>query len=136
MAKASATVRVPASADKVWQLIGGFDALPDWLPFVSESVAAAGGRIRQLTTQDGARISEQLQRFDEQGRTYSYSIVEGPLPLTDYLATLTVRADGAEAAFVEWSSTFTPVGISDAEAEALILDVYNGGLGALKANFG
>ncbi|MFK3795666.1 MULTISPECIES: SRPBCC family protein [unclassified Pseudomonas] len=135
MAKASATLRIPASADKVWQLVGGFDALPTWLPFIVKSVADAGGRIRHLTTQDGAQISEQLQTFDEKGRTYSYSITQGPFPVTNYLATLKVSADGDQASLVEWSGSFTPNGISDAEAEALFLDVYQGGLEALKGNF-
>ncbi|MEV5548533.1 SRPBCC family protein, partial [Streptomyces sp. NPDC052309] len=33
MASTSVSRLVPASPDKVWNLIGGFDALPDWLPY-------------------------------------------------------------------------------------------------------
>lgn len=32
MATASAFIDIPATADQVWQLIGGFNSLPDWLP--------------------------------------------------------------------------------------------------------
>ncbi|HXR02772.1 MAG TPA: SRPBCC family protein [Pseudomonas sp.] len=135
MAKASASVRIPVSADKVWQLAGGFLSLPDWLPLIAKSVSDQGGQVRHLTTQDGAKISERLETFDNQGRTYSYSITQGPFPVTDYLATLKVSADGDQASVVEWSGTFTPAGVSDAEAEALFKGVYEGGLAALKGNF-
>ncbi|WP_296258176.1 MULTISPECIES: SRPBCC family protein [unclassified Pseudomonas] len=135
MAKASASVRVAVSADQVWELVGGFNSLPDWLPLIAKSEPDEGGRVRHLTTQDGARISERLMAFDDRARTYSYSITQGPFPVTDYLATLKVSADGEHGALVEWSGTFTPVGISDAEAETLFLGVYEGGLEALKGNF-
>ncbi|MFK3970999.1 SRPBCC family protein [Pseudomonas sp. NPDC087358] len=135
MAKASASVRIPVSADKVWQLVGGFLSLPDWLPLIANSVSDQGGQVRHLTTQDGAKISERLEAFDNQARTYSYSITQGPFPVTDYLATLKVSADGDQASVVEWSGTFTPAGVSDAEAEALFKGVYEGGLAALKGNF-
>lgn len=45
-------MNIPASADTVWQLIGGFDALPDWLPFIPKSVVSEGGRVRTLTPLD------------------------------------------------------------------------------------
>ncbi|MFJ3485258.1 SRPBCC family protein [Pseudomonas sp. NPDC090202] len=135
MASASASVRIPVSADKVWQLVGGFLSLPEWLPLIAKSVPGEGGRVRELTTQTGEVIVERLQSFDEQGRTYSYSITDAPFPVTDYLATLKVSADGEQGALVEWSGRFTPNGISDAEAEALFRGVYEGGLEALQANF-
>jgi hypothetical protein len=135
MATASASVHIPVSADKVWELVGGFLSLPDWLPLIAQSVSAEGGRVRHLTTQDGAKVSERLQSYDNQARTYSYSITEGPFPVTGYLATLLVTADGDNAAVVKWSGIFTPNGISDAEAEALFQGVYDDGLEALKGNF-
>ena len=135
MATASANVRVPASADEVWKLVGGFQSLPDWLPFIASSESSEGGRLRTLTTGDGDVIVEKLQTFDEANRTYSYSIVQGPFPVTHYLATVQVATAGDKETLVTWSGSFTPDGISDTEAEALFQGVYEGGLEALKANF-
>lgn len=135
MAAASANIRVPVAADQVWQLVGGFLSLSDWLPMIASSEASEGGRIRTLTTTDGAVIIEKLQTFDDANRTYSYSIVEGPFPVTHYLATLQVSAAGDQDTVITWSGSFTPDGISDAEAETLFQGVYQGGLDALKANF-
>jgi hypothetical protein len=56
MATASATIDIPASADQVWQLIGGFNTLPDWLPFIPKSELSEGGRVRTLKTADGGVV--------------------------------------------------------------------------------
>ena len=37
MARASAAIDIPAPPDRVWQLIGGFGSLPDWLPYIARS---------------------------------------------------------------------------------------------------
>ncbi|MEX7524243.1 SRPBCC family protein, partial [Acinetobacter baumannii] len=53
MANAIATLEIPASPEQVWQLIGGFDSLPDWLPFVAKSELSEGARVRSLILADG-----------------------------------------------------------------------------------
>jgi hypothetical protein len=134
MASASAFIDIPASADKVWQLIGGFDTLPDWLPFIPKSELSEGGRVRSLQTSDGAVVVERLETFDNAGKTYSYSILQAPFPATDYLATIKVEAQGLGAR-VTWSGRFLPVGVSDQEVEELFTGIYQGGLEALRANY-
>ena len=49
MATTSASIEIPVSADSVWQLIGGFNALPDWLPYIPTSALSEGGRVRSLS---------------------------------------------------------------------------------------
>jgi hypothetical protein len=134
MATASATIEVPASADQVWQLIGGFNSLPDWIPFIPKSELSEGGRVRRLETSDGTVVVERLQMFDNAAKTYSYSFVHSPFPVTDYLATIKVEALG-ERARVTWSGRFEPVGVSDGEVEALFAGVYQGGIEALRAKY-
>ncbi|MFJ2683578.1 SRPBCC family protein [Pseudomonas sp. NPDC087342] len=134
MATASATIDIPASADQVWQLIGGFDSLPDWLPFIVKSELSEGGRVRSLQTADGAVVVERLEAFDNAGKSYSYSIEQAPFPATDYLATLRVEAQG-QGARVTWSGRFTAKGVTDEEVEALFDGIYKGGLEALRANY-
>lgn len=136
MSQTRATVEIPASADDVWKLLGGFNTLPDWLPFIIESVAGEGGRLRHLTTADGALIIERLQSFDNAGRTYSYSIEQGPFPVTDYLATVKVsEVPGKQAALVEWGGQFVAAGVTEAEAIAIFDGVYQGGLKELSKHF-
>ena len=134
MATASAFIDIPATADQVWQLIGGFDSLPDWLPFIPKSELSEGGRVRSLQTADGAVVVERLEAFDNAGKTYSYSILQAPFPATDYLATISVEAQG-QGTRVTWSGRFAPVGVSDKEVEELFAGIYQGGLEALRANY-
>ncbi|KAB1990035.1 SRPBCC family protein [Streptomyces triticiradicis] len=133
MASTSVSRVVPASPQQVWDLIGGFDALPDWLPYIPESTALEGGRIRRLTNPDGDAIVERLVSFDEAGRHYSYAILEAPFPVTGYLSTLRVHpvAGRDDVAEVQWSGRFTPDGVTDAEAENLFAGIYRDGLDAL-----
>ena len=136
MATASSVIEIPVSADKVWQLVGGFNALPDWLPFIVKSESTEGGRVRHLTTAEGGTVVERLQTFDNVARTYTYSILESPFPVSAYLATLQVEALTESSAKVTWSGVFTPVaGTTDAAVEELFAGVYKGGLEALRANF-
>ncbi|WP_316781737.1 SRPBCC family protein [Streptomyces sasae] len=132
-ASTTAFIDVPESPDRIWQLIGGFGSLPDWLPCIPESELSEGGRVRRLTNQDGGVIVERLQAFDHTARSYSYAIEQAPFPVTGYLSTLSVRPVPGQtaAARVEWSGSFTPVGVSDADAEELFHGIYTDGLAAL-----
>ncbi|MGW5986095.1 SRPBCC family protein (plasmid) [Streptomyces anulatus] len=134
MASTSVSRIVSASPDKVWNLIGGFDALPDWLPYIPESVAAAGGRVRRLKNLEGGVIVERLVDFNETERQYSYAILEAPFPVDDgYVSTIRVhtvpgRNDVAE---VQWSGRFHPKGATEQEVVDLFTGIYTDGLDAL-----
>jgi hypothetical protein len=136
MAQASAAIDVPASPNEVWQLIGGFNSLPDWLPNILKSELSEGGRVRHLATPSGDTIIERLERFDNAARAYSYSILQAPFKIKNYLATIHVEAkDGENSSRVEWSGIFTPNGISSEEASKLFQGIFDDGLKALAARF-
>lgn len=132
MAHASSSIDIPAPPDRVWQLIGGFDSLPDWLPYIPESELSEGGRMRRLANPNGEAIVERLIAFDETARSYSYTILQAPFPVTDYLSTLQVTGTHDDmGSRVEWSGRFTPAGVTDAEASRLFQCIYDDGLKAL-----
>jgi uncharacterized protein YndB with AHSA1/START domain len=136
MAQASASIDIPASPDRVWRLIGGFDSLPDWLPYIPKSKLSEGGRVRHLSNPNGETIVERLEAFDNAGRSYTYSILQAPFPVTSYLSTIRVEATGGGmSSRVEWSGRFTPKGVSDHEATCLFQGIYETGLNALAAGF-
>ncbi|YCK33484.1 SRPBCC family protein [Actinomadura sp. ATCC 39365] len=133
MASTSVSRVLPASPQRVWDLIGGFHSLPDWLPYIPESTMLEGGRVRRLANPDGEVIIERLMHFSETERHYTYSIIEAPFPVTGYLSTLRVHSiPGREdACEVQWSGSFTPAGVSDSEAVALFTTIFRDGLDAL-----
>ncbi|WP_103531099.1 SRPBCC family protein [Streptomyces sp. SM11] len=130
MTSTTASTELPVSADRVWQLIGGFGSLPDWLPYIPASELSEGGRVRTLVNEGGGVIVERLEAFDNASR--SCSILRAPFPVTGYLSTIAVREGSApDRARVEWSGTFTPDGIGDDEAAALFHGVSADGVAAL-----
>ncbi|MGW0997188.1 SRPBCC family protein [Streptomyces sp. NPDC002523] len=133
MASTSVSRIVPASPDKVWSLIGGFDALPDWLPYIPKSTLLEGGRVRRLENPNGEVIIERLVDFNEAEHHYSYAILQAPFPVNGYVSTIRVhtvpgRDDIAE---VQWSGRFNPDNATDDEVVDLFAGIYRDGLDAL-----
>ncbi|AOK36530.1 SRPBCC family protein [Burkholderia cenocepacia] len=135
MAQAHASIEIAASADTVWQLIGGFGSLPDWLSYIPASELSEGGRVRRLANPAGDAIVERLVAFDEAERSYTYAILEAPFPVVKYRSTLRVRENGPNASKVEWSGTFTPHGATDDETVRLFRGIYEDGLAELAKRF-
>ncbi len=136
MANTITSIRISASPEEVWQLIGGFDSLPDWLPYIPSSKVTEGGRVRHLANPDGDAIVERLENFNDKERYYTYSIMKAPFPVTDYLSTIQVKEDtDGKSSLVEWYGSFTPVGASDQEAIDLFHGIYKDGLEALQKAF-
>ncbi len=135
VAQANASIELPASAGTVWQLIGGFGSLPDWLSYIPASELGEGGRVRRLANPVGETIVERLVAFDEAARSYTYAILEAPFPVVNYRATLRVRENGSNASTVEWSGTFTPRDATDDETIRLFRGIYEDGLAELAKRF-
>ncbi|MFQ5959494.1 MAG: SRPBCC family protein [Alphaproteobacteria bacterium] len=142
MAKVSMSMRIDAPARQVWELVGAFNALPDWHPAVEKSEiegeGGSKGTVRRLSIiGGGGTIVERLEDVDDRERRYSYSILQGPLPVANYQATIKVSEDeGGKSCTVEWSSEFDPAGTAEADAVNAIEGVYKAGLENLKNMFG
>ena len=139
MAKVSMQTTIPASADEVWRTISDFNGLPKFVSAITaSSMEGSGvGAVRTLTLQDSdAPVVEKLESLDEQARTLSYSIIQSPLPLTDYFATVEVRQLDEKQCELKWWSTFEPKGAPEAEAQKIVEGVYTMGFEGLKKIYG
>ena len=90
MAKVNMTTDLDVAADQLWSLIGGFNGLPDWHPAVENSELQEEGSTRVLSLAGGGEIVEKLEKHDENERTYSYTITDSPLPVSNYRAEIKV----------------------------------------------
>lgn len=120
-----------ATADHIWSLIGDPCDLADWHPAIATSPAANGERT--CTLADGGELKEEILLHDAGTRSYTYRIIESPLPMSDYVSTLRVeplRSGGAE---VIWEAQFEPAGIEPSQLEAMLGGIYTAGLEALEA---
>ncbi len=134
MPKVSMSTDLNASADDVWRMIGGFNALPDWHPAVEKSELKEEGQERVLSLAGGGKIIERLEKLSDGEREYSYSITDSPLPVANYRSTIKVR-DGEDGCTVEWSSDFEAVG-PDNDAMKAVEGIYQAGFDNLKKMFG
>ncbi len=134
----SSVIDVPAA--RVWDRVRDFNGLPRWHPLIRDSRIENGepsdkiGCVRDFHLQNGDRIREKLLGLSDYDYFCTYSILESPMPLTDYVATLrlTPVTDG-DRCFAEWTAEFD---CDEAEAEGLVTgigtDVFLAGFTALK----
>lgn len=136
MAKVDMSIDLDVAADELWKLIGGFNALPDWHPAVEKSELEDEGSMRKLSLVGGGTIIEKLVKKSDTERLYSYTIEDSPLPIANYTSTIRVIDEGNGKSQVEWSSEFTPAGVSDNDAVQVIQGIYQAGFDNLKKLFG
>ncbi|MCA3565484.1 MAG: SRPBCC family protein [Methylocystis sp.] len=113
MARVYVSSIIDAPAAKVWAKVRDFNALPRWVPAVRESRIENGepadkvGCVRDFYLQNGDHLRERLLGLSDYDMFCTYSILESPMPLTDYIATLrlTPVTDG-DKTFVEWTAEF------------------------------
>lgn len=102
-----------APVERVWATIRDFNALPAWNPAVERSEIEDGresdavGCVRSFTLRDGGHLREQLLSLSDEEFSFSYSILESPMPVEDYVATVRLLpvSDG-DRTYAEWSAEF------------------------------
>jgi hypothetical protein len=124
--ESSYAAKSASSADAVWAKVGDFCGIGHWLPGVTCALSA-DGKTRTLTTTEGAVVVEQLEARDDAARSYSYTIISGPLPVANYHSTISVQSAGAGSAIV-WIGKYDAKGASDADAKKVIDGIYKAGV--------
>lgn len=140
MARVYVSSVIDAPVAKVWERVRDFNALPRWHPAIRDSRIENGepsdrvGCVRDFHLQNGDRIREKLLGLSDYDFFWTYSILESPMPLTGYVATLrlTPVTDG-DRTFAEWTAEFDCA--PEAE-EGLVsgigTNVFQAGFNALK----
>lgn len=128
-------VRLSADRDTVWAEIGGFAQIAEWHPLISsaELTEIEGDTYRHLRTTEGETFFERL--IETGPHHVTYEMVEGPLPVSDYRATLSCVAEDA-GCHVFWSGFFVPGDDAAHISDAVVGKFYEIGLAALRERFG
>lgn len=137
----STVIEAPVAA--VWAVIRDFNGLPNWTPFVAESRIEGNGPadqigcIRAFRLKDGGRIRERLLALSDYEFSQTYSILESPMGVENYVASLRLLPiiDGGRT-YAEWTAEFGCAPAREAELVAHIgRNVFMAGLQALAARF-
>ena len=144
MARVYVSSVVPAPAAKVWDRVRDFNGLPKWHPRVRDSRIEDAlpsdkvGCVRNFNLQNGDNLRERLLGLSDYDMFCTYSILESPMPLTDYVATLRLTpVTEGDRTFIEWSAEFS---CDPADEDDLVggigTNVFQGGFDALKRHYG
>lgn len=133
-----------APVDAVWDVVRDFNGHDRWHPAVAESRVERGeppdrvGCVRAFRLTGGEELREQLLAFSDMEQTFSYCLLDTPVPLFNYVAHLRLApvTDG-DRTFWEWESRFdTPRG-REAELAALVGEqIYGAGFDAIRTHMG
>jgi uncharacterized protein YndB with AHSA1/START domain len=144
MIKVYVSTVVDAPAERVWARIRDFNGLPTWVPAVASSRIEGGGpadrvgAIRNFTLKDGGVIREQLLTLSDFDLQCGYSILDSPMGVENYVATLklTPVTDG-DRCFAEWWAEFDCPTARERELSTLIgQGVFQAAFDNLKALVG
>ncbi len=111
---------IAGGVDAVWAKIADFGGIEEWAPRLEkcELEGEGVGSVRRISM-GGMQIGERLEKLDEAGRSLTYSIVEGPMPVENYLATITVSDIGSGRSHIVWTCSFDAPGMSEEQAQGL-----------------
>ncbi|HEX2549826.1 MAG TPA: cupin domain-containing protein [Gammaproteobacteria bacterium] len=104
---------IHAPIEKVWAIISDFNGLPSWHPAILNSIIEPGkennevGCIRNFNLKNnGGNIREELVMFTPQDFLVKYKILESPMHLSNYTATLQLEHLGSNEVKIIWKCHF------------------------------
>lgn len=132
---------IDAPVDRLWSVLRDFNGHDQYHPIVAASAIERGhpsdkvGCVRRFTLRDGSELREQLLALSDLEMTYSYCLLETPIPLFNYVAHVRLLpvTDGNRS-FWHWEGRFTtPTGREGELAEMVGTNVYAAGIEAVRA---
>lgn len=144
MVKVYTSSVIEAETAAVWAEIRDFNALPRWHPAIGDSYieqrlpADKVGCVRNFTLKAGGRIREKLLALSDYDYSQTYSILESPMGVENYIATLklTPITDGNRT-FAEWTAEFDcPPAKAEELSRSIGQGVFQAGFDSLKHRLG
>jgi NADPH:quinone reductase len=131
---------VDAPIGQVWAILRDFNGHDKWHPVVAMSTIEDGapsdlvGAVRDFQLADGSRIREQLLSLNDHDHSFEYCILDSPLPLFGYVASVRLKSvtDGDQT-FWEWRARFATPPHRERELTKLVGEgIYQAGFQAIK----
>lgn len=144
MVKVVRSTVLKASVDAVWDVLRDFNGHDRWHPAVATSQMERGessdrvGAVRRFRLQDGSELREQLLTMSDLEQSFSYCLLDTPIPLFNYVAHVRLYpVTDEDWTMWEWESRFdTPKGRDKELAELVGNDIYVAGFKAIAEHIG
>lgn len=126
--------------DRLWSVLRDFNGHDKWHPIVAWSEIERAnpsdrvGCVRRFQLRDGSELREQLLTLSDLEMTFSYCLLDTPIPLFNYVAHVRLLpvTDGNRS-FWHWESRFTTPPGREAELARIVGDeVYTNGIEAVR----
>jgi len=120
----SSSTVIEAPLDAVWGLLKNFNNVSRWHPDVLESQIENGGTgrtagdVRAIKLRDGTPLREKLLAISDESRSYSYSVIESPIPIRDHKSIVSLSAMPDNRTAITWTAEFVADDGADAAAIA------------------
>lgn len=142
MPKIQVSSIIAAPISEVWAYIRDFNSLPKWFPGVTDSHIEAGppvnqpGSVRNFGLEGGPRIREQLIDLSDSDHRCRYKMIESPLPVKNYVATVQLLTGDGQGTEIEIASQFETPPSEEREIVGMLTGTYQGAFDLLKKHFG
>jgi hypothetical protein len=134
MTTVTVTETIAGPAATVWALLSDFGGVQVGGPITSVEVQGEGvGMVRTLGLGGGV-VVERLDAYQPEAMTFGYSILndDSPLPVKGYVASVRIADLGDGTCRVDWSGTFEPRGVPEADAVNVVEGIYKGGIAGVR----
>ena len=134
----STVIDVPVA--QVWAVLRDFNGHDRWHPAVKEShiekrlPADVVGAVRSFRLEDGSELRERLLALSDAEMTYSYCLLDTPIPLLNYVSHVSLhRVTDGEVTFWRWTSEFdAPRGQERRLSRVVGEEIYLRGFAAIR----
>jgi hypothetical protein len=131
-----------APTQRVWEVLRDFNGHDRWHPAVASSQIERAqssdkiGCVRRFKLTDGSELREQLLALSDLEQTFSYCLLDTPIPMFNYVAHVRLLpvTDG-DRTFWHWESRFTTRPVDAERISRMVAeDIYQGGFDAIRTH--
>ena len=141
MVKVKRSTIIDHPSEAVWNVLRDFNGHDHWHPAVASSQIERSresdcvGCIRNFKLQDGSELREQLLALSDAEQSYSYCLLDTPIPLLNYVSHVRLYpVTDTDSTFWEWEGRFNTIDNREEELKKMVgNDIYEAGFSAIRS---
>jgi hypothetical protein len=144
MVKLVMSTIIEAPVEQVWAVLRDFNGHDQWHPAVADSTIERAWQpdrvscVRRFHLKDGAELREQLLTLSDLDMSFSYCLLDTPIPLFNYVAHVRLLpvTDG-DHTFWQWECGFTTLPGEEQAMKTMVEEtIYQAGFDAIRRHLG
>lgn len=141
MVKVKCSTIIDHPTESVWNILRDFNGHDHWHPAIATSQIERSrdsdsiGCIRKFRLQDGSELREQLLALSDAEQSYSYCLLDTPVPLFNYVSHVRLfPVTDMDGTYWEWEGRFNTIDNREDELKQMVsIDIYQAGFTAIRS---